>query len=163
MACITEGPRAAGATRGFSQKDLGLQEPQGAPTATGHQQGVSRRPGGQRQQSSTTTNQWALGPDVRGHRGPGPGTKGANCTRLVAVCVSAQGRTAMRRVTLQINPTFQIYVLRTKQVMVLLYATRFSIRRELIRNPVTTSDRRHAMTPHATTQRVPHVLADQRG
>ena len=48
--------------KGSSQKGQWLQELQEATAATGHQQGVSRRPGGQRQQSSTTTNHGPRGP-----------------------------------------------------------------------------------------------------
>ena len=54
---ITEGPRAEGARKASPQKVQGLQEPQGAPTATRHQQEVPRAPGGQRQQPGATTNQ----------------------------------------------------------------------------------------------------------
>ena len=70
---ITEGPRAEGARKASSQRVKGLQEPQGAPTATRHQQEVPRAPGGQRQQSSTTTNHGPQGPMFEDSAGQVPG------------------------------------------------------------------------------------------
>ena len=72
--------------KGSSQKDQWLQELQGATAATGHQQGVSRRPGGQGQQSSTTTNHGPRDPMFTDTAGQVPGrwlipTKSASCTR----------------------------------------------------------------------------------
>ena len=83
---ITEGPRAEGARKASSQRVQGLQEPQGAPTATRHQQEVPRAPGGQRQQSSTTTNHGPRDPMFTDTAGQVPGrwpipTKSASCTR----------------------------------------------------------------------------------
>ena len=72
---ITKGPRAAGATRGSSQKVQGLQEPQGAPTATGHQQEISRRSEGQRQGPGTSTNQGPPSHDARASAGHDPGRR----------------------------------------------------------------------------------------
>ena len=59
--------------KGSSQKGQWLQELQEATAAIGHQQEVSRRPGGQGQQSSTTTNHGPQGPMFEDTAGQDPG------------------------------------------------------------------------------------------
>ena len=61
--------------KGSSQKGQWLQELQEATAATGHPQGVSRRPGGQGQQSTTTTNHGPRDPMFTDTAGQVPGLK----------------------------------------------------------------------------------------